>query len=99
MKPDSPFPGLLTLLGLVLIILALAFCTSCATTTIYRDGKPIARFQGNMTDMRFTQSAKGVIEWEAKSVSHSTATLAGGRAISAVTVPAASVLTTNQFAP
>lgn len=99
MKPDSPFPGLLTLLGLVLIILALAFCTSCATTTLYRAGKPIARFQGNMADLVFIQSPDGSITWTAKTVTHSTATLAGGRALSNLTIPAASVLTTNQFLP
>lgn len=88
------------MVGLTLIILIIAWAASgCATTTIYRDGSPVARFQGNMVDMVFTQSAKGEISWQAKSVSHSTATLAGGRAISAVTVPAASVITTNQFAP
>lgn len=91
------FPWIRVLLALFLLLVIAISCTSCATTTIYADGKPIARFQGNMTDLVFTRTAKGKITWTAKSVSHSTATLAGGRAISAVTIPAASVLTADHL--
>ena len=94
-----PLKELIAALLIAIACVVWAMVMSGCTTTIYRDGKPIARFQGNMTDMKFNQSATGVIEWEAKSVSHSTATLAAARAISSVTIPAASVLTTNQFAP
>ena len=96
--PRAGFPWLRVLLALFLAMVILITLTGC-TTTIYADGKPIARFQGNMTDLVFTRSAKGEITWTAKSVNHSAATLAGGRAISAFTVPAASVLTTNHLLP
>ena len=84
-----------TILSFLFVLLA----SGCARTTIYEGGQPIATFQGNMTHMKFTRSPAGAIKWEAENVSHSTATLAGARAISSVTLPAASVLTTNQFAP
>ena len=83
----------------ILLVVVIYYSTGCATTTIYEDGKPIARFQGNMTDLVFTRSAKGEITWTAKSVNHSAATIAGGRAVSAVTVPAASGLTANHLIP
>lgn len=96
MKSDTPFPGVICLLGLALLILLIVFCTGC-TTTIYHDGKPIARFQGDMSDMVFTRRANGDITWQASAVDHSAATIAGGKTLSAVTVPAASVLTSTQF--
>lgn len=52
-----------------------------------------------MTDLVFTRTANGQTTWTAKSVSHSAATLAGGRAVSAVTIPAASVLTADHLLP
>ena len=81
--------------------LPLLLLLSSCTTTFYRDGKKIASFQGNMKDTSFSYSAKGDLTWTAKDVNHSAPTLAGGRAaafsISSVAVPAASVLSANQF--
>lgn len=48
---------------------------SCAQTTFYKDGKPIAKFQGDMTKMHLTISEKGAIDWKGD-VSHSAATIA-----------------------
>ena len=66
----------------VLSALIASFFTSCATTTFYVDGKPVARFQGDMTGMKYSRSAKGAITWEGD-VAHSPATAAGGEAANA----------------
>ena len=55
---------------------------SCASTTIYRDGKPIARFDGDMTNMVFHAAPDGSVDWTCANVSHSAATLAQGEAAS-----------------
>ena len=97
MKSDTPFPGIVCLLGLAVIILLILFCAGCATTTIYCDGKPLARFQGDMSDVVFTRHVNGDMTWQASAVDHSAATVAGGQSLSAFTVPAASVITSTQF--
>lgn len=71
--------GLLVLF-LLLAVLGIAF-TGCASTTLYRDGKPLARFQGDMQAMRFKAGADGSFEWSGN-VDHSKATTAGGGAVS-----------------
>lgn len=63
------------------IILVLAF-SSCAQTVFYHDGKPVARFQGDMAGMVYSQSKDGSVSWTCTNVSHSTATLAQGSAAS-----------------
>jgi hypothetical protein len=55
--------------------------TSCASTTFYHEGKPVASFQGDMKETSFTRDASGAIRWKAGSVSHSAPTTAGGNAI------------------
>lgn len=64
----------------LLLLLLCGLHISCATTTFYRDSLPIARFQGDMTDMEFMMDSKGAIVWRAADVSHSAATLAQGQA-------------------
>lgn len=95
MKSDSAFPGIVCLLVLVA---CMAMLTCCATTTIYENGKPVARFQGDMSDVIFTRHRNGDMTWQASAVDHSAASVAGGQSLSAFTVPAASVITSTQFA-
>ncbi len=53
---------------------------SCAQTTFYRDGKPVARFSGDMKNVAFQANADGSFEWTADNVDHSTPTRAYGEA-------------------
>ena len=53
--------------------------SGCASTTLYREGKPIACFQGDMTKVRFTFDKDGTFTWSADSVDHSTPTIAAGK--------------------
>lgn len=67
-------------LSLVLIgIIALALASCSGTTFYHSNGKPSARFQGDMTKMRYRQTADGAIDWQGD-VSHSAATRAQGEA-------------------
>lgn len=59
-----------------------AAASSCATTTFYCDGKPVARFQGDMVGMAFERHADGSVVWSGN-VTHSIATKAQGEAASA----------------
>lgn len=52
---------------------------SCAQTTFYRDGKPVARFSGDMKSMSFKSGSDGSFEWIGD-VDHSTPTRAYGEA-------------------
>lgn len=61
------------------IAIAIAL-SACAQTTIYQAGKPVARFQGDMTGLRFHKTAAGDITLTADTVDHSAATLAQGQA-------------------
>ena len=56
--------------------------SSCAQTVFYHEGKPVARFQGDMTNMTYRQDKDGAISWSSSAVSHSVATLAQGTAAS-----------------
>jgi len=78
----------------LLLLLALLL-PSCATTTFYKDGIPIARFQGDMTDMAYAQSAKGAVKWTAKVVDHSHATVAGGQAFAKGTLSLGTAVATS----
>lgn len=61
--------------------LVFCLCTGCATTTFYGPtGIPIARFQGDMTNVEWTAAANGAHRWKAAVVDHSHATVAGGQA-------------------
>lgn len=61
-------------------IAMIAALSACAQTTLYRDGKPVARFQGDMTGLRFHMTDTGDITVQADTVDHSAATLAQGQA-------------------
>jgi hypothetical protein len=60
-------------------MLSALFFAGCAQTTLYRDGKPVARFAGDMTGMTFKSGADGSFEWTGD-VDHSTPTRAYGEA-------------------
>lgn len=82
MKSDTAFPGIAALLFLAVIILLILFCAGCASTVLYRDGKPIARFDGDMTGVRYVHRADGSCELSGETIDHSSATLAQGQAAS-----------------
>lgn len=63
----------------LLISCSLGFA-SCAHTTLYRDGRKVAVFQGDMQESEFTIAADGSIRWKVKKAEYSTATLAQGKA-------------------
>lgn len=52
---------------------------SCSSTTFYREGKPVARFEGDMQRMVFSYGADGAINWSGD-IDHSTPTKAYGTA-------------------
>lgn len=56
------------------------FFSSCASTTLYKDGKKIANFQGDMTGVEYHMSQNGDVTWKSTTTNHSTATLAQGAA-------------------
>ncbi len=59
----------------VIVVILTILMLSCAQTTFYKDGRPIAKFQGDMTKMHLTISEDGAIDWKGD-VSHSAATIA-----------------------
>lgn len=62
--------------------LILAGClSSCAHTSFFRDGKEVARFEGDMRNMKFRSLSDGSFEWSGD-IDHSSATLAQGKAAS-----------------
>lgn len=62
----------------ILLTLSLAF-TGCASTTLYSpQGKAMARFQGDMSNVEYTGPG---VTFRALTVTHSTATKAGGEVI------------------
>jgi hypothetical protein len=78
--PRGGMPWLRILIALFVgLVIAIAM-TGCAQTTLYRDGRKIAVFQGDMTAVRFRLTAAGDLTWQAARVDHSTATKAQGEA-------------------
>ena len=65
-----------TLMKFLSLFLLLA---SCASTTFYHEGKPVARFQGDMTKVKFAFAKDGTFTWSADTVDHSTPTIAAGK--------------------
>ena len=57
-----------------LSILAIAALTSCASTSLYRDGKLVAHFEGDMASLHYRD---GLIELSGD-INHSAATKAQG---------------------
>ena len=62
------------------ILFATILMTSCATTRLYKDGKKIADFQGDMTGVEYMMTSDGDVYWKTTTTNHSTATLAQGEA-------------------
>jgi hypothetical protein len=68
---------------LLLLAIAILALSNCASTTFYgADGKPTARFQGDMTKVEYQRACDGSMRWSADTVNHSSATAAGGNAAS-----------------
>lgn len=65
-----------------LTLLLVSILSSCATTTFYHAGLPVARFQGDMAVAAYSRTPDGAISWKAGLTTHSTATIAGGNAVS-----------------
>jgi hypothetical protein len=63
------------------ILAAAVALSGCAQTVFYRDGKPIARFQGDMTGLEYHQKADGSVTWKTATVDHSSATSASAERI------------------
>ena len=79
-RPDpAGWPGPIALLGLALVVIAIIWSTSCATTTFYgADGKPTARIMGNFN---YHRTAAGTVTM---SINHSQVIDAQGRAVGVV---------------
>lgn len=60
------------------ILLLILLLASCSSTTFYVDGKKVARFEGDMTEVVFTFE-KDTITFTAETVDHSSATIAAGK--------------------
>lgn len=68
-------------------------CAGCASTTFYdrTTGKPIARFQGDMTGSHYED---GPTKWGVDKVSHSAATRAGGSVIGTASTGISGIIAT-----
>lgn len=76
----------------IMLLFAIIALSSCAQTTLYRNGQKIAAFQGDMTGVEYSD---GDVRWKASTVDHSSATKASASRIqSAGIAVAASGLTT-----
>ena len=84
------FPWLRLALA-VMLILVVIFAAGCTPATFYRDGKPIARFGGDMSGVKFRYSAKGDLTWQADKVDASAPILARGKAVAGVAVAAGGI--------
>ena len=58
------------------LLVSLAASCSCAQTVLYRDGKPLARFQGDMKGVAYRDGDTSLTG----DINHSAATLAQGQA-------------------
>lgn len=80
--PGPRFPWVRILVVLTLGLIIAVALSGCASTVLYRDGKRIARFDGDMTGVRYIQHADGSCELTGETIDHSSATLAQGQAAS-----------------
>jgi len=71
--------------------------TSCASTTFYHEGKPLARFQGDMQKVKFTFDEKGTLTWRADTVDHSTPTIAAGKTSAGNLAASGAAIATSGF--
>ena len=81
-RQPSSFPWIRVLLAILLLLVIVVSFTGCASTVLYRDGKRIARFDGDMTGVRYVHRADGSCELTGETIDHSSATLAQGQAAS-----------------
>lgn len=80
--------------------LLLACLVSCASTKFYDgNGKKLAEWQGNMQTVEYKRGADGSISWKATRVNHSSATTAGGNAITKGIGAAGTALVTGAVVP
>lgn len=93
-------PFILSLIICLLIWSAVAFLvitsSGCASTSFYRDGKVIARFQGDMANVAYQD---GKISFTATTVNHSKATIAGGNAASKGILSTGTAVATSGILP
>ncbi len=80
--PGPRFPWIRILLTMVVGLIIAVALSGCASTVLYRDGKRIARFDGDMTGVRYAHRADGSCELTGETIDHSSATLAQGQAAS-----------------
>lgn len=78
MKPKIEWPSLIGCLVIAVVVMVGACSMSCATTTLYRDGRPMARIQGDFKGT-LTVSKDGSASLSG-TLAHSPATKAGGEA-------------------
>ncbi len=64
----------------LILAIGIGLLPSCAGTKFYHEGRKVAQFEGDMTDFSYTRNADGSATWSGRSVSHSAATLAQGKA-------------------
>jgi hypothetical protein len=79
----------------------LLLLTGCAHTEFFYQGQRVARFEGDMTQTKFTMTitAQGAsLSWTADGVSHSQATRAQGDAAAGKITAAASLVTAGVMA-
>ena len=62
----------------MVVYTALMTLSSCATTTIYRNGRVVARLQGDTKNIVLEESADGGILLRCDEINHSRATMAQG---------------------
>jgi hypothetical protein len=84
-----------------LLVLVFALALAGCQTILYKDGKRVASFAGDMTDSRIEISETGAVSWSAAKVSHSAATRATGvavtKGVAATGVAASAVVTPKYF--
>ncbi len=84
--------------GIAVILILIAACQmGCASTVIYRDGKPLAIIQGNLTGS-LTMAADGSMVISG-TLNHSDATEAAGRAAAGKINASAALVTAALLAP
>jgi len=77
------------------LIACLALC-SCAATTIFQDGKPIVRIEGDMKGMTFHRLSSGELTFSGD-ITHSSIVLAHGTVASEVLTAAPPAIIASGF--
>ncbi len=71
--------------------------SSCTSTTFFREGKPVARFQGDMHKIKFSMDKNGTLTWSADTVDHSTPTIAAGKTSAGNIAASGAAIATSGF--